>query len=445
MKRSFQSGMALLLAGIMAASAAGCSASAPGGAASAGSAASNSGAASGQEVVIKYPTYRVGTQVSAKAEKKIIDGFNEKYKGKIKLDVEELPSDQSYTEKMKVLAASNALPDVVEGKDGVLELGIRNGQAIDLTSYVNADPDYKKVIGQEAIDANTRDGKLYSISDGRQLIGYFYNKDLFAKAGISPAKTWDEFMSNCQKLSDKGITPISMMTGENCWTTNLLLSSMIGTANDAGNTFMKTKYPTSYDTPEVKAALEKVKTILGKYTTKDALGAKYDIAANHFLQENTAMICNGTWMTADFSNTDKAVKGLENKIGVALYPNDGIFAQYGIGYMLCSADKAKQDAAFEFIKYKTNAETQKIMLEDSGTVPLTNAVKMSDEYKKANPLMAQLIDMSSSAKYKYNSFDQISYSSVIEEMSKDYPSLSMGDMSVDDMVKAMTAAAAKNK
>lgn len=445
MKRSFQSGMAVLLAGLMALSAAGCSGSAPGEAASAGGATSNSGTASGQEISIKYPTYRVGTQVSAKAEKKIIDGFNEKYKGKIKLEVEELPSDQSYTEKMKVLAASNALPDVVEGKDGVLELGIRNGQAIDLSSYVNADADYKKVLGQEAIDANTRDGKLYSISNGRQLIGYFYNKDLFAKAGITPAKTWDEFMSNCQKLLDKGITPISMMTGENCWTTNLLLSSIIGTADDAGNTFMKTRYPASYDTPEVKAALEKVKTILGKYTTKDALGAKYDIAANHFLQENTAMICNGPWMTADFTNTDKAAKGLESKVGVALYPNDGIFAQYEIGYMVCSADKAKQDAAFEFIKYKTNADAQKIMLEDSGTVPLTNEVQMSDEYKKANPLMAQLIDMSGSAKYKYNSFDQISYSSVIEEMSKDYPSLSMGDIGVDDMIQAMTAAAAKNK
>ena len=444
MKKSFQSGVAMLLAGLMTFSIAGCSGSASG-TSSTGNTAKTESAALSEEVTIKYPTYRVGTQVSAKAEKKIIDGFNEKYKGKIKLEVEELPSDQSYVEKMKVLAASNALPDVVEGKDGVLELAIRNGQAIDLSTYVNADADYKKVIGQEAIDANTRDGKLYSISNGRQLIGYFYNKELFTKAGITPAKTWDEFMSNCQKLLDKGITPISMMTGENCWTTNLLLSAMIGTANEAGNTFMKTKYPTSYNTPEMKDALEKVKTVLNKYTTKDALGAKYDIAANHFLQGNTAMICNGPWMTADFTNTEKAAAGLGDKIGVALYPNDGVFAQYEIGYMDCSADKAKQDAAFEFIKYKTNAESQKIMLEDSGTVPLTNEVQMSDEYKKANALMSELIDMSGSAKYKFNSFDQISYSSVIEEMSKDYPALSMGDMSGDDMIQAMTTAAAKNK
>ncbi len=442
MKKLFKSSTALLLAGMMAVSMVGCSGS-NGSASKAPAATSNS--TSGEVVTIKYPTYRVGSHLSAKAEKEIIDGFNEKYKDKIKLEVEELPSDQAYVEKMKVLAASNALPDVVEGKDGVLELAIRNGQAIDLSAYVNADADYKKVIGQDAIDANTRDSKLYSISNGNQLIGYFYNKELFGKAGITPAKTWDEFMSNCQKLQDKGITPISMMTGENCWATNLMLGAMVGTANEAGNTFMKTKHPTSYDTPEMKAALEKAKTVLSKYTTKDALGAKYDIAANHFLQGNTAMMCNGPWMAADFANTEKAAAGLADKIGVALYPNDGIFAQYEIGYMVCSADKAKQDAAFEFIKYKTNAESQKIMLEESGTVPLTSEVQMSEEYKKANPLMTELINLSGSAKYKFNSFDQISYASVIEEMSKDYPALSMGDMDVDGMVKAMTEAAAKNK
>ncbi len=442
MKKVLKSGSAILLAALMAASVFGCS-STPANT-SVASTGSGSGSSS-SEVVIKYPTFRVGTNVGAKAEKKIIDGFNEKYKGKIKVEVEELPSDSSYTDKMKVLAASTALPDIVEGKDGVLELAIRNGQAIDLSSYVNADADYKKVIGPDAIKANTRDGKLYSISSGRQLIGYFYNKDLFAKAGITPAKTWDEFMSNLQKLSDKGITPISMMTGENCWSTNLLLGAMVGTANSTGNEFMTTKYPTSYNTPEMQASLDKIKTILSKYTTKDAIGAKYDIAANHFLQENTAIIANGPWMTTDFSNTDKATAGLADKIGVALYPNAGVYAQYEIGYMVCSKDKAKQDAAFEFIKYKTSAQSQQIMLEDSGTIPLTSEVQMSDEYKKSNPLVAQLISLSGNAKFMFNSIDQISYAGVITEMSKDYPSLVSGDMSVQDMTTAMTEAASKNK
>ena len=64
-------------------------------------------------VEVDYATFMVGTHQSAEAEKKVIDEFNKKYEGKIKVNIEELPSDSAYVDKMKTLAASNALPDVV--------------------------------------------------------------------------------------------------------------------------------------------------------------------------------------------------------------------------------------------------------------------------------------------------------------------------------------------
>lgn len=402
-------------------------------------------AESSEEIVITYPTYRVGTHVSAGTEAKLIEGFNEAYKGKYRVEIEELPSDSAYTEKMKVLASTNALPDVVEGKDGILELAIRNGQAVDLTEFVNADPEFKAEIGEDAINANTIDGKLYSISHSNQLIGYFYNKEHFADAGITPAKTWDEFMSNLEALKAAGHTPISMMTGENCWVTNLLLASMVGTDGEAGNTFMTTKNPGEYNTPEMVKALTMMQTILQQYTTQDALGAKYDIAANHFMQGDTSIICNGPWMTTDFTNPEKAMEGFADKVGVALYPNNGAFAQYEIGYMVCASDPAKQEAAFEFIKYKTNAEAQLLSLEENGVIPLTSNVELSEEYVAENPLVAELIELSASAEYKYNTFDNMSPAGVIETMSKSYPSLAMGDITPEEMCDMMTEAAAKNQ
>lgn len=444
MKRFWKAGTALLLAGLMTASIAGCQSGDTPSSSTTPSGDTSSTTAPAEVVTINYPTYRVGTQLSAKAEKTLIDGFNQEFEGKYKVEVEELPSDQSYVEKMKVLAASNALPDVVEGKDGVIDLAIRNGQAIDLSEFVNADATFKAEIGDEAIEANTRDGKLYSIANGKQYIGYFYNKTMFEDAGITPAKTWDEFMENCQKLLDKGYTPVSMMSGENCWVTNLLFAAMVGTASDAGNAFMKVRYPESYDTAEMKEALDRIKVIFEKYTTKDALGAKYEIAGNHFLQGQTAIIANGPWMSADFTG-EKAKAGIDKEIGVALYPNDGVFAQYEIGYMICTSDKAKQEAAFEFIKYKTGAAGQKIMLEQSSTLPLTDNVPLSDEFKKANPVVAELVELAKTAKYKFNSIDQISYSGVIDAMSKNYPDLVSGAITSADMIKAMDEAAAKTK
>ena len=43
------------------------------------------------------------------------------------------------------------------------------------------------------------------------MVGFWYNKDLFTKAGIDgPPTTWNEFLADVQKLKAAGITPIAV-------------------------------------------------------------------------------------------------------------------------------------------------------------------------------------------------------------------------------------------
>ncbi|MHC1748271.1 MAG: ABC transporter substrate-binding protein [Cellulosilyticaceae bacterium] len=401
--------------------------------------------AAGEKVKIYYPTYRVGAHASAAAEKEILDEFKKQYGDKIELVVEELPSDQAYVEKMKVLAASNDLPDIVEGKGGIRELAIKSGQAVDLTAYVEKDTAYKTEIGEEAVKANMVDGKLYSIANANQLIGYFYNKEMFDKVGIQPAKTWDEFMSNCEKLKAKEITPLALMTGENAWTTNLVLASIIGTDGQEGNTFMNTINPESYNNPSVVKGLTLVQKMLKEYTTTDAVGAIYANAANNFCQEKTAMIANGPWMTPDFSNPEKSTPGLDKKVGVALFPEDGIVSQYEIGYMVCTKDPAKLEAAITFLKFKTGMYAQKVMLEKGGALPLTANIEMSETYKAENPLVVDLIKLGASAKYRYSTIDNTAFPSVMDTFPNNYPEISFDSITPEQMATKMTEAVAKNK
>lgn len=227
----------------------------------------------------------VGSHLSAKAEAKVIEEFNEKYAGKIKVNIEELPSDSAYVDKMKTLAASKDLPDVVLGKEGIRELAVKNGQAVDLIPLLDEDAEWKSEIGDGAIEYNKEGDALYSIANAKQVIGYFYNKEMFDKAGVKPAETWDEFMENNEKLSAAGYTPLAMMTGENCWTTNLWLAAMIGTNGQEGNDFMNTYHPESYENESVIKGLEMIQKCLQSYTTSDAIGALFANSANNFLQE----------------------------------------------------------------------------------------------------------------------------------------------------------------
>ena len=62
------------------------------------------------------------------------------------------------------------------------------------------------------------DGKQYGIPFDLGMVGFWYNKDQFAKAGIAaPPATWDEFLTDVQKLKDAGITPIAL-AGKDTWT-----------------------------------------------------------------------------------------------------------------------------------------------------------------------------------------------------------------------------------
>ena len=87
---------------------------------------------------------------------------------------------------------------------------MQNGIAVDMNPYVEADPEYAKELGEDALEfgRNWEDGGLYNISYGRQSIGYFYNKEMFEEAGITPATTWDEWMSNLETLKTLAFVPL---------------------------------------------------------------------------------------------------------------------------------------------------------------------------------------------------------------------------------------------
>lgn len=403
-------------------------------------------------VELNIATFRVGTHSAAAAEARYFEEFEAYYNGvdrqKITLNIEEMPSDEEYYNQMKIRAASNTLPDVFEGKDGVLELAIENDIAVDMTDYVNADEQYKKELGENTIafGSEWEDGGLYNISYGLQAVGYFYNKEMFETAGIEPAKTWDEWMSNLEKLKEAGVckAPLSMMTGENQWTTNLVLASIIGTAGETGNTFMNTRYVDTYQTPEVTEAFEKIQTMLKEYSLPDAVGSDYATAANHFLNGDTAIIANGPWMTPDFSDTDKAEEGFDKKVGVALYPENGAVYQLERGYSIAKSTKEKEDAAFKFIQFKTSAYGQQIHLEEAGVLPLTSDVEMSDSFKEGNPLVVDLVELLNDIQYPYQTFDVISYPTVLNALGTLYPQLVDGSLSPEELTIRLDEEAKKD-
>jgi raffinose/stachyose/melibiose transport system substrate-binding protein len=75
--------------------------------------------------------------------------------------------------------------------------------------------DWKDTMNAGAMSPYQVDGVQYGIPYNFGLVGFWYNQDLFAEAGIEePPATWDEFLEDVQALKDAGITPIALAAGD---------------------------------------------------------------------------------------------------------------------------------------------------------------------------------------------------------------------------------------
>lgn len=132
---------------------------------------------------------------------KEMDDFSAKFPN-IKVKHEKVDPTK-YREQYLTAMAGGVGPDVWSGNAFPdIQKYILNGFVADLTNRWNEYAD-KEQFSNAAIDAGTRNGRLYGFPRDIYVMTMVYNKKLFKAAGISAApRTWDEFVRIAQRLTD---------------------------------------------------------------------------------------------------------------------------------------------------------------------------------------------------------------------------------------------------
>lgn len=452
MKKARLGILALALAALMAFATAcggsgGGSGAASGSTGGSGAASGSTGGSSGGEIVINYPTFQVGVNTAAPVVEQLIEEFNTEYAGKYRIEKEDVPGDQNYNDKIKVMLGTGDLPPVIYGGGyNLLDLALAQDLLVDLTPYVEADPEWKALYSEMGLIQNSRDKKIYGSSSEGSVIGYFYNKDLFEQAGIeAPATTWEEFFEQCDKLKAAGITPLSMDTADSGWCTMLWWGAMVATESAEGAEFMLQMTPSDYNTPEMIAAVTNIQKMLQEYTTVDAIGGKYEHAANNFLSGQTAMIANGPWMMSDFTDDTKTSADFEAKVGTAIYPGNFVYDAPIQGYLVTKQDDpALEEAAVEMVKFFTSAHAQQVALELQGMLPASPTVEITETAKENFPLLAGFVDQAAAATVRSDNLQSTMYPNLLDIVSQELPELYSGDVTPEQFCQILTDEAAKN-
>ncbi|TJY42820.1 extracellular solute-binding protein [Cohnella pontilimi] len=347
-----------------------------------------------EKVVLKIPHYKAGANVGAKFFLPQIDRFNKKYEGQYEIQIEEVPDDK-YRDKIKLLWQQKKLPALVESGDReFIEQLIKNGEIYDLKPWLDTKPDLQKVFIEDSVKFNTQDGHIYTMPLAvTRPTGIYFNKEMFQKAGITKPisqMTFEEFDQACEALKKAGFTPLSLMTGENGWTTMLLGTAFLAGQPGGADVLKDTAITYDYTSPMWVSTFTEIQKWLQKYSSPNAIGAKYADAANAFLNEKAAMIANGPWMVGDFSDTTKAPAGFDQKVGFSLSPGGvGIDNVQGYSWWIPNGlSQGETDAALAFMEFRmTPEELKQWMIAEGGFAPNLPA---SDEVNsKVSPILGE--------------------------------------------------------
>ncbi|YCK41923.1 extracellular solute-binding protein [Actinomadura sp. ATCC 39365] len=280
--------------------------------------------------------------------------------------------NDAYKAKLTTITQSGKAPDVfVTWGGGVLKQQIDAGLVKDVSG------DVASVLGTftpAALSAYQFDGRTYGLPTDIGLVGFWYNKKLFAKAGISaPPATWAEFLDDVKKLKASGATPIALAgkekwPGHYYWAYLAMRIAGLPALTQAGVDHDFTK-------PDFVAAGQQVKALADLQPfQKGFLGAGYgtpDGQAATVSNGKAAMELMGQWAPAVQKD---AGKGLGDDLGFFPFPaveggKGSIGDAFGGGNGLSVGADAPQEAV-EFVKFMTQLDQHTKAVAAGGVLPV---------------------------------------------------------------------------
>lgn len=306
-----------------------------------------------QEVLTLY------TLVSSPAcVRQAVDDFNADNAWGVRIEMI-TDSMDNYKLQLPVEAAAGELPDMFfTWEAGFLAPLVRSGKVLPVSELPDGDALLDRY-APETLDPLRFDGEVYALPLGQSLTAVFYNRDVFDEAGLDVPQSWEEFLTACETLRSRGITPL--LAGSSDWEAGQLLLGLIA---GSGGTELAASFAGT--APWRQTDAEQCVQLL--QTLYEQGYAQLKTESKSLVEGTAAMYFGGDWVLNWY--WDKP------QIGAFLLP--AVDAQYA-GTCIhsvdqcyaVSADCKNPEAAATFLELLTGEKYQRSMLESPGQYPGT--------------------------------------------------------------------------
>jgi len=251
-------------------------------------------------------------------------------------------------------------------------------------------PQERRAFLEPALRAATYRGKIYGIPGWIDSGMLYYRKDLLAKYGFQPPKTWEELVRQAEVIvaGERSRNPgIHGYSGQFKQYEGLVCDMMEFILSNNGAILDETGRKAAIHRPEAVAAVRFVRDrIIGHIAPRGVLMYQEPESLDLFIQGNAVFHRN--WPYAWEISNDPARSRVAGKVGIARLPafEGGRSAAALGGWMLSISPFSRHpEEAWTFIRFMTSPQMQKFLAIRAGRAPARKALYRDPEVLRKNP------------------------------------------------------------
>jgi len=300
-----------------------------------------------------------------------------------------LKSFNQMQQNASMILNSSDVPDVMEYNKGDATTGLLSKQGLltDLTPEATKygwdkllGPDLQ-VTAKYSPKGVMGSGEWYGVSDYAEYLTVYYNKDMFAKYGLSAPTTMAQLTSDMGTFVKNGITPFAN-AGDDYLAMQYLYEMELSqsTPQQVQNYERYTGAVDFHDAAWTNAVNTFQDWVKKGYIAKNSVGLTSTQAGNDFETGKNPMMMSGSWWAGTFESDVKNFSW-----GSFLWPGNTLNAGSGGNLFVVPKNAANKQLAYDFINDTLQPDVQKL-LANNGAVPVTASTA-----GVTNPLNVQLI------------------------------------------------------
>ncbi|NWF68328.1 MAG: extracellular solute-binding protein [Chloroflexi bacterium] len=222
-------------------------------------------------------------------------------------------------------------------------------------------------------------GEIYNIPMNVHVVGFFYNPEVMANAGITEMPTdWEGFLAMCDAILASGVAPIALGS-MNRWPAQFWFDYMVSYTAGAEFRQQLMAGEVAYNSPEVIAAMETWKSLVDAgYFVADANAYDWTDAADQVANGEAAMTLMGTFITG-YWNGNGLVPGEDYDFFPfpVINPELPVVTHGTVDGWAIPAAAANPEGAQALILHMLSPESQALWAQGQGALAAVNNVDTS--------------------------------------------------------------------